>query len=191
MEQNINLLSGLPSITRVYLSTKQMLQILGGWIILLFAVVIISYVFSESESTLNLLKTQRKNLNDQLVALSTETTVTLKELEQIAPKTANRETPTKKSGEFAGFANYLDALAKITPEGIGLENIVLNNMPAEIRLFGKAISDALIPEYLYNLNKNLVFAENKFTELTLQKTEKSRIVTFTLGTSKATKVENK
>lgn len=191
MQQNINLLSSLPSITKILLSARQILQALGVWIIFLLIIVGINFIFMGPSNNIANLEIKRKNLSLQLESLATETALIIKNTKKISLTSNVATTIPSAILKTTGFSPFLDALAKYTPEGIGLENMIFSNLNFEVRLAGKALTESLLPEYLNILNNNPIFSDRNFTELTLQKEEKSRIVNFTLSTSREEKKEEK
>lgn len=191
MEQNINLLTELPSVSQIYLSAKQIIKVVIGWLILLVIVAALNLLLLPAGNQVANLVTQKNNANIVLTATTKETNELMGKAEKVGAKVVTSEAAKSESAKTAGFSQYLTILAEFTPEGIELDNFKFSSINHDIELTGKALTESLLPEYIDILNNNLNFFNKKFNELSLQKNETNKTVEFTINTQNKQKEEKK
>jgi len=184
--QNIDLITTLTVRSGYRFNAKFILQITVGWILFFVLIYVIAFgsnlhkkrVLIDLEFTRNGLQTQLNTLTRQLALFDNEASQSL--------------------GDFAigsinaiGFYHYLEDLAKFTPEGVWLDNIVFSQSEGEVMLNGNSTTAAGISDFMNALSKSGNFSNKKFAVLELQKIPKSNNIHFVLSTAAVTNPEKK
>ena len=184
--QNIDLITTLTVRPGYRFNAKLMLQITVGWILVFVLIYVIAIgsnlhkkrVLIDLEFTQNGLQLQLNTLIRQLALFDNKASQPL--------------------GDFAvgsinaiGFYHYLEDLAKFTPEGVWLDNIVFSQLEGEVLLNGNSTTAAGISAFMDVLSKSGNFSNKKFAALELQKIPKSNNIHFVLSTAAVTNPETK
>jgi hypothetical protein len=181
-EQNINFLTTLNIQSISAFNSKLMIQIISGWVLLLFLIYTISLISHVSkQATLDNLTSTQKNLQAQIDKLDKEL-VSLNSPQSLP-------LPLINSDSLVGFYRYFKDLARFTPKDIWFNNIVFSQPNNLILLNGSTTSAANIPIFINALKKSKIFNEKKIGTLQIQKIPDTNNVEFTLGT--ATAIESK
>lgn len=181
--QNINLLTALSLKPTEALDANLILQIIAAWVLVLTLIYFVALGFdlhkqknlTKLEHTQTDLQSQVDNLNQKLA------TFTSKPLEHL-------EKLPFSSTYTIGFYHHLEDLAKFTPDGIWIDNIIFSQPEDLVIIKGNATTAAKVPFFLTALDTASSFEGDKFSTLQLQKAPTSNNVNFTIGTATATKL---
>lgn len=72
-------------------------------------------------------------------------------------------------GTTTGFAEHFRALARQTPEGLWLTGFAVDAGGADIRISGKTLHAAAVPEYIGRLGREAAFQGKSFAAMTMQR----------------------
>lgn len=187
--QNIDLITTLTVRSGYRFDAKLMLQITVGWILVFVLIYLIALglnlhkrkVLIDLEFTQHKLQTQLNTLTRELALFNDKTSQSL--------------------GDFAigsinavGFYHYFEDLAKFTPEGVWLDNIVFSQLDGEVLLNGNSTTAVGVSAFMDILSKSDDFSNKKFSVFQLQKTPNSNNIHFVLSTAVTnpeTKLETK
>lgn len=178
MQQNINLLSALPTPKVTVFPTTLLFKILGAWLLMLVLIYVINLGITKSkESDLRGLEQNKQGILNQIDTI-TKVINNIKETKTVVAITA----PIVPLAQTLGFSRYLEDFAKFVPDGMWLEIITLTEPEDSIKLQGTALSAALLPTFLNSLNQSKSLNDKQFATLQLQKTESTNMMQFILNT---------
>ena len=177
MTQNINLLDELGIQPISAFNSMLIGQISIGWILLLILIYVsASITHSSKQKTLLTLETTQKNLLANITANQ----------EIILPKentaTADPKALPQSSINLLGFYRYLDDLARFTPNGIWLNNIIFSDAGESITIKGSSIAPSGVSIFLNSLHNSTSLYNKKFGAMQLKKSATSSNIDFTLST---------
>jgi len=184
VEQNINLLHGLPSDrSSKYTGPQFLLLILGGFLGLLLLIYFVNFwLYKNAQSNLMQLLVTKDAVTKQVVRLKKQLGV--QDVEEDGSK-AFVEVKRLRFSKI-GFSSYLEELAQYAPYGIWLNGVSfdLKMGMLSFMLNGKTLSTALLSRFIKTIEQHHVFGKIDFISLRLQKNEKDNFASFTLSNSK-------
>lgn len=184
MTQNINLIEELNIQSTTAFNSQLVVKIVIGWIVLL----IISYVLgiitnANNQKTLVTLEATQKSLTEKLA-----TYAELTEFKGKADGATKKALPVA-SVNIQGFYLYLEDLARLTPDGVWLNEINISELNDEITIKGKSINASGVSALLNALNKSVRLKNKKFNTLQLQIDSQTNTIDFVISTISKTKEE--
>ena len=184
MTQNINLLDELNIQPISTFNSRLIGQIALGWILLLTLIYILALgIHAGNQKTLATLETTQKNLLAEIAANQ----------ETISPPKVSTTTDSKVIPQsqinLLGFYRYLDDLAKFTPYGVWLNNIIFSEAEADksITIKGSSIAPSGVSTFLNSLHGSTSLQNKNFGTMQLQKNATSSNIDFTLSTKEPDK----
>jgi Tfp pilus assembly protein PilN len=177
MTQNINLIENLNLQPTSLFNSKLIVQISLGWILLLILVYFLAFgVNANKQKTLLTLEDTHKNLLEKISSYNQVSVMVQNQL-----LTDIRSLPIG-SLNLLGFSSYLEDLAKYTPDGVWLSEIVFSEADNVITLKGSAISAIGVSTFLRLLeDKSVRLHEKKLDMLQLEKNSETNNIDFIVG----------
>lgn len=168
MAQNINLLEELTVYPISAYNCNLMVRLTIAWALLLTLIygIALGVYFHQKKSIVILEDTQKEALT-KIVAYKQE----LAAFE-----------PTYTGTSSFGFSSYLLDLAKFTPQGIWLKEIIISEIDGSVALKGSTIAASGISTLLNSLSKAPNLGKKKFNEVQLDKNTDSDSADFTIST---------
>lgn len=170
-KQNINLLEELVVHPVSTFNSKLMLQVaVGGLLVLILIYVLAANVQREKDKKITSLQATKKELLQRLDDYQ----------DQIAKK-SDEDLPVGIMNT-EGFFRHLNDLAKTTPDGVWLKNIIITEPHENVILEGSSVSPIGVTSLIKALNKAENFRDKKFRELSLEKNPETKEVDFKVST---------
>lgn len=184
MEQNINLLRRPALLARHGdASLKSFTLLVVGFCVLLMGIYFISLgVYKKDETNLARLVLEQKDVSQQI-------TVLMKQIAQQNIATSSGVAITTAGQPAAQFVPYLKKLGIYTPHGIWFDSFSFSQKEGVFIfvLHGKAIAATLLPQFMKIIDEQYIFNGEKLINLTLQKDEKTNLISFVLNNSESLK----
>ncbi|MBU0744857.1 MAG: PilN domain-containing protein [Gammaproteobacteria bacterium] len=184
MPQNINLLEEL-TIKKIYAFNSRLItQISLGWILLLILIYILAIgINADRKKTILKLEVVQKTIETKINSYNQ---ILLPLKENVLP-----DVKTLPSGSinFLGFYRYLEDLAKFTPHGVWLTNIVFSEPNELVTIQGSAIIASSVSALINSLSKSDDFKNKKFDALQLRENISTGNTDFTISTLAPTTIE--
>jgi Tfp pilus assembly protein PilN len=182
MEQNINLLNNLPKFEESPLTAKLQFYVLLGFTFFLLIIYVVNFLSTSNyRIELAALTKEKNSLLTELTLLSKSESSPTQSLRyenaMIADVVAAQ---IAQNANISGFSGQLETLAKKNPDGIWLENISISENN-NVALGGQTITEGLLPSYVRSLSGNSVFSDKPFSNLTIQKDLKTKVIKFSLS----------
>ncbi|MCK4870649.1 MAG: PilN domain-containing protein [Gammaproteobacteria bacterium] len=187
--QNINLLNDLP-IMRYRIFTANTLFAGAVFLILLMmGISAFNYYNNATEGArVTVLQQEKESLNNQLSSLNTAISKIQQQINSYQQIDVAKDASDKQKlvgilqqKERKGFARYLTAFAKYTPEGVWLTSFDLSGPDGEVTIMGNAESAVLLPQFIKNLGSSEAFQGKRFATIQLEKVSKVAKVANDLG----------
>jgi Tfp pilus assembly protein PilN len=173
MSQQVNLFNTLTPPSKYALTESLILQILGGFILLLAAVTLIQiFLMQQAKSHLSVL--QKSYADDQAVLAKVihlaSTVNNEKIIKEIQDKTRLLQVLQARkvtSEQCTLLSNYFTALAETPLPGIWFNQIYINLVNDQMTLAGMTHSPGLLMQLVQNLDKRPCFSSREFGPLKL------------------------
>ncbi len=175
MLQQINLFSSLPKLPWYHLSERLLLQIVGGFIVILLLItgVQIAYLRTEKNNFAQLQKSYQASQQTFTTSTRLINQVNIELISrEIEEKTLLLQTLQDRkvtSGQCALLSHYFSSLSEMSVPGLWFNQISVNLSINEIGLSGMTHAPILLIELVQNLNKAPCFANRDFGPLKFSK----------------------
>lgn len=175
MSQNINLLEELTVNPVSAYNCRLLARISIGWVLLLALIYAITLsLYSNQKKTFRALETTQKTLTTKIATYK-------QELAALDPAYINDLSPNSSS--LLGFHRYLEDLAKFTPQGIWIKEMIFSEPDGAVTFKGSTIAASGISTFLNALGKSQSLNGKKFDTLHLQKDTESDGNDFIINTA--------
>lgn len=182
--QNINLLEELVVHPISAFNSKFIIQASIGLILILALIYGLAIATnSDKEKKLAKLEMTKQNLSKKIEAYDYESST-------FAKRTENLKKLPSASIDILGFYRHFQDLAKFTPDGVWLSDIIISEPNNQITIMGSTVTAHGVSTLIHALAQSKSFSGKKFSEIKLQKDTVSKNIDFTISTATPTVKKN-
>lgn len=93
----------------------------------------------------------------------------------------------KEFGNTTGFSSHFEGIARQTPSGIWIKDIMIQSGGTQLGINGSTVKPELVPVMLQNLSRESAFSGTDFSNFTMEREkDQSSVVDFTIRTRSST-----